>query len=119
MGFDPKLAEQALDELSNVINIFDEFKEVGPSKDLIDMIALFNHRLSALDKQNNTFKAIIKSDLISSDNSILQGVNFEAVMYRIDKTKLDTAKLKTYLGGKLPDFQVSYKENKLDFRPRT
>lgn len=83
-----------------------------------DLAARLNALYGDLGDQNQAMKALIKSDLLGHDRTILEGHAFVAVMTQNEVTRLDMDRVKQFLGRRLPDYQITSPEIRLTFKPR-
>lgn len=117
--FNTKQAEKALDLLSDSVRVFEGFTEARVTKDFVDTVAVLNHRLIVMNKTLEKLKGLVKDNLSQVSETVRQGNSFEAVLIVVEKQRLDTVKVKAFLGRQLHKFLVTTPEKHLSFRPKT
>lgn len=83
-----------------------------------DVSCRVNALHAALGKVNDEMKAQIKATLIEKDMTISEGYTFIATINRLLVKRLDLAKVKSFLGKRLPDYEVETPEVRLSYRPK-
>lgn len=83
-----------------------------------DISCRLNVLTGDLVKLNEQLKGKIKAALIEEDKTISEGHTFLAVITRMVVQRLDTEKVKRFLGRRLKDFQVDSPEVRLSFKPK-
>lgn len=81
-----------------------------------DFSAKLNALTDNLGKLNDSAKGVIKSKLIEEKRTISEGNNYLAVLNVYDTNRLDTQKVKAFLGKQLNKFLNTTTEQKLTFK---
>lgn len=114
-----KQTQKALDQLSDSIQILGLLVDSPVTKHYVDISGSLNAKVNALSDLVDKFKGSIKAKLVEQGETIKQGEALEAVMQEVNKSILDTKKVKEFLGKKLSKFLTDRRELHLIFRPKT
>lgn len=105
----------SLSQLEEHIEDFEKLS--GPS--FIDLAARLNAQYNALEKYLTPMKDQIKSQALSAsqdDKITIKGKSYQAVINRIKKSCLDTARVREFLGRELQKFLVDRFETHISFQ---
>lgn len=81
-----------------------------------DFSAKLNALTDKLGKLNDSAKGVIKSKLLEERRTISEGHNYLAVLHIYDSNRLDTDKIKSFLGKQLNKFLNTTREQRLTFK---
>lgn len=84
----------------------------------IDFSCRFNTFFNELKEVLDETKNEIKTQLVKSGKTIAEGHTFLAVLSETDVTRLDTDRVKQFLGKRLKEYQYTSKEFSLRFKPK-
>lgn len=112
------LPSEVLEQLRTAIT--ETRKYVGHSHkvqgDFTDFCARLNVLTSDLSEINKDAKAEIEVFLLESDLTVSEGHQFFCNLTRLEVSRLNTPKVKDFLGKKLSQFQVISSETRLTFK---
>lgn len=83
-----------------------------------DLCARLNSFKNDLDKLNEQAKSRIKTELIQDGRTISEGYNFIATLTSVEVARLDTDRVKVFLGRRLMDYVNVSEERRLVFKPK-
>lgn len=101
----------SLTQLHN-IEAIDKLK--GPM--FIDLAARLNSQKAGLEKILEPMKDAIKADALTNSEKVIKGNKYQAVITRITKNILNTAKIKEFLGKNLYKFMMERDEVSVMFQ---
>lgn len=121
-----KLINEAVDMISTGLLILDQNSEfmaqlIGPKA--VDHAARLNAQYNALEKIVRPLKEPFKAEALEHGLAVgspetIRGENYQAVVSRIIKNVLDTDKVKSFFGRKLPQYMKEQEEIRVSFQTK-
>lgn len=85
---------------------------------LTDFVCRLNAFIKELQNEVDEGKGLIKDHLTHQKKTISEGYHYIAVLQESEVNRLNTEKVKAFLGKKLKDFTNTSTETKLIFKPK-
>lgn len=111
-----KILEAIRFDLRMVQNYVD--RPVHDMMDLTDFSCSLNAQIKELSESLETAKSLIKTRLIQDNKTISEGHHYLAVLSNIEVNRLDTDRVKQFLGKRLADYLNTSNEMRLSFKPK-